>query len=93
VIRRLICSPHFLSKCGIQDLEVPAGAEIIMGEILPHVREPEGPFREFTGYASYRSTQNLFDNNLCAGRYLAIVQVEIAGRDACECDVRHLEGG
>jgi UbiD family decarboxylase len=40
---------------------VPANAEIIIeGEILAGVHEPEGPFGEFTGYASYRSTQNVF---------------------------------
>ena len=40
---------------------MPAGAEIIIeGEILAGVHEPEGPFGEFTGYASYRSTQNVF---------------------------------
>jgi UbiD family decarboxylase len=33
---------------------------IIEGEILADTREPEGPFGEFTGYASYRSTQNVF---------------------------------
>ena len=33
------------------DVEVPANAEIVIeGKILPHVREPEGPFAEFTGY-------------------------------------------
>ncbi len=32
-------------------LMVPADAEIIIeGEILPNLREPEGPFGEFTGY-------------------------------------------
>ena len=40
---------------------MPAGAEIVIeGEILAGVREPEGPFSEFTGYASHRSTQNVF---------------------------------
>ncbi len=34
-----------------EDFMVPADAEIIIeGEILPNVREPEGPFGEFTGY-------------------------------------------
>ena len=28
--------------------------------MLAGTREPEGPFGEFTGYASYRSTQNVF---------------------------------
>ena len=41
--------------------EVPAGAEIIIeGEILADEQAPEGPFGEFTGYASYRSTNNIF---------------------------------
>ncbi len=43
------------------DLDVPAWAEIVIeGEILPGEREPEGPFGEFTGYFSRRSTDNVF---------------------------------
>src|SRR6201999_3847240 len=50
-----------VARCRTADLEVPWGAEIVIeGEILNEVREPEGPFGEFTGYASYRSTQNVF---------------------------------
>ncbi|MBI3052689.1 MAG: UbiD family decarboxylase [Betaproteobacteria bacterium] len=61
IIGGLFGEPYRLAKTGVQDIEVPAGAEIIIeGEILAHVREPEGPFSEFTGYASYRSTQNVF---------------------------------
>jgi 2,5-furandicarboxylate decarboxylase 1 len=42
-------------------LRIPAYPEIVLeGEILAGVREPEGPFGEFTGYSSFRSTQNLF---------------------------------
>jgi 2,5-furandicarboxylate decarboxylase 1 len=38
-------------QCETVDLRVPAAAEIVLeGRILPHVREPEGPFGEFTGY-------------------------------------------
>lgn len=60
IIGGLFGEPYRLAKCG-QGLEVPAAAEIVIeGKILPHVREPEGPFGEFTGYASYRSTQNVF---------------------------------
>ena len=33
---------------------------MIEGEILANTHEPEGPFGEFTGYASYRSTENVF---------------------------------
>lgn len=61
IIGGLFGEPYRLARCGVQDLEVPAGAEIVIeGEILPDVHEPEGPFSEFTGYASYRSTQNVF---------------------------------
>ena len=61
IIGGLFGEPYRLAKTGIQDLEVPAGAEIVIeGEILADVNEPEGPFSEFTGYASYRSTQNVF---------------------------------
>jgi len=61
IIGGLFGEPYRLARCGIADLEVPANAEIIIeGEILANVHEPEGPFGEFTGYASYRSTQNVF---------------------------------
>jgi UbiD family decarboxylase len=61
IIGGLFGEPYRLAKTGLQDLEVPAGAEIVIeGEILADAREPEGPFSEFTGYASYRSTENVF---------------------------------
>jgi 2,5-furandicarboxylate decarboxylase 1 len=61
IIGGLFGAPYRLARCGVADLEVPAGAEIVIeGEILAHTREPEGPFGEFTGYASYRSTQHVF---------------------------------
>ena len=63
------------------DLEVPAGAEIVIeGEILAGVREPEGPFGEFTGYASYRSTQNVFVAHRVRMRP---TPCSIASRQAC----------
>jgi 2,5-furandicarboxylate decarboxylase 1 len=41
-----------LVKCETVDLEVPAQAEIVIeGVVPPGVREPEGPFGEFTGYS------------------------------------------
>ncbi len=61
IIGGLFGEPYRLARCGVSDLEVPAGAEIVIeGEILVAEHEPEGPFGEFTGYASYRSTQNVF---------------------------------
>lgn len=50
-----------VARCRTIDLSVPAYAEIVIeGEILAGVREPEGPFAEFTNYACYRSTENVF---------------------------------
>ena len=61
IIGALFGEPYRVARCGTADLEVPAGAEIVIeGEILSETREPEGPFGEFTGYASYRSTENVF---------------------------------
>ena len=61
IIGGLFGEPYRVARCGTADIEVPAAAEIVIeGEVLAHEREPEGPFSEFTGYASYRSTQNVF---------------------------------
>ncbi|MGH8247627.1 MAG: UbiD family decarboxylase [Gammaproteobacteria bacterium] len=44
-------APVDVVKCETVELEVPANAEIVIeGRILPGVREPEGPFGEYTGY-------------------------------------------
>jgi phenylphosphate carboxylase alpha subunit len=43
-------------KCETSDLEVPASAEIVLeGHVIPRERRMEGPFGEFTGYATDRS--------------------------------------
>jgi 2,5-furandicarboxylate decarboxylase 1 len=53
IIGGLKGSPLEMVRCKTVDLMVPAGAEIILeGEIAPNVREEEGPFGEFTGYAT-----------------------------------------
>jgi 2,5-furandicarboxylate decarboxylase 1 len=61
IVGGLFGEPYTVARCGVNEIEVPAGAEIVIeGEILAETREPEGPFGEFTGYASYRSTQHVF---------------------------------
>jgi UbiD family decarboxylase len=43
-------------------VESPVHAEIVLeGRILAKAREPEGPFAEFTGYASKRSTEHVIE--------------------------------
>jgi 2,5-furandicarboxylate decarboxylase 1 len=57
----LIGQPVELVKCKTIDVEVPANAEIVLeGEILANTHEAEGPFGEYTGYSTFRSTKNLF---------------------------------
>ena len=58
IIGGLKGSPLEMVRCKTVALSVPAGAEIVLeGEIDPFVREEEGPFGEFTGYAT-RAGQN-----------------------------------
>ncbi len=61
VVGGLFGAPLEVAACATLNLDVPAAAEIVIeGEILPGVREPEGPFGEFTGYFSRRSTEHVF---------------------------------
>lgn len=57
----LLGKPMELVKCQTIDIEVPAEAEIVLeGELLANVHEEEGPFGEYTGYSTSRSTNNVF---------------------------------
>ncbi len=57
----LMKRPVELVKCKTIDVEVPAEAEYVLeGEILAGVQEDEGPFGEYTGYSTSRSTRNVF---------------------------------
>ena len=57
----LLKQPVELVRCRTIDVEVPAQAEYVLeGEILASTQEDEGPFGEYTGYSTYRSTRNVF---------------------------------
>ena len=57
----LLGRPVELVKCKTIDVEVPAQAELVLeGEILANVHEDEGPYGEYTGYSTDRSTRNVF---------------------------------
>jgi UbiD family decarboxylase len=69
VVGGLLGEPLEIAPCTTIDLYVPAAAEMVIeGEILPGVREPEGPFGEFTGYFSRRSTEHVFKAKAIAMR-------------------------
>ncbi|MEM0349816.1 MAG: UbiD family decarboxylase [Candidatus Caldarchaeum sp.] len=56
----LASEPVELVKCETNDILVPHNAEIVLeGRILTDVYEDEGPFSEYTGYVSGRSTRNV----------------------------------
>jgi 2,5-furandicarboxylate decarboxylase 1 len=52
IMGALAGEPLPVAQCKTVDLKVPVDTEILLeAEILPHVREDEGPFGEFTGYS------------------------------------------
>ena len=53
-------SPVELVNCETVDLPVPADSEIVLEGKVMMEEEDEGPFTEYTGYISGRSTRNLF---------------------------------
>ena len=56
----LLGEPIKVVACKTVDLRVPADAEFVLeGAILANRREDEGPFGEYTGYATDRSTRNV----------------------------------
>ncbi len=83
IIGGLFGAPYRVARCATADLEAPVGAEIVIeGEILADTHEPEGPFGEFTGYASYRSTENVFVANRISMRSDAIFHSVASGTAA-----------
>ena len=73
--------PMQVARCSTAELLVPAWSEIVIeGEFLSGVREPEGPFGEFTGYFSLRNTQHVFQVNAISMREDAWFQSIASGR-------------
>jgi 2,5-furandicarboxylate decarboxylase 1 len=68
----LMGEPMELVKCDTVDLPVPSSAEIILEGQVMLEKEDEGPFTEYTGYISGRSTRNLFKVNAITRRKDAI---------------------
>ncbi len=80
VIGGLMGQPLDIVRGKTVPVEVPAEAEIVIeGRILGKTREPEGPFAEFTGYASERSTQHVIEISAITHRRDAIYQDIVPG--------------
>ena len=77
--------PVDLVPCETVPLEVPATAEIVLeGEIPAKVREPEGPFGEYTGYMGPPGMQPVFIIKCMTFRNNAIYQAFISQRPPSE---------
>jgi 2,5-furandicarboxylate decarboxylase 1 len=58
-----------------EDFMVPADAEMVIeGHVLPHVKEVEGPFGEFTGYYGPQRLRNVIEVSAITHRNDAIFQ-------------------
>lgn len=58
----LLGQPLRICRCRTVDVMVPADAEIVIeGRLLARVHETEGPFGEYTGYVTGRSTHNVLE--------------------------------
>jgi UbiD family decarboxylase len=75
-----------VARCRTVDLAVPRWAEVVIeGHILADEREREGPFGEFTGYASTRGTENVLVPTALQYREGAIYQSHNAGLSLEHC--------
>lgn len=80
----LIGEPLEVVRTPKYGIRVPAYAEIVLeGVIEPEAQVAEGPFGEFTGYSSDRSTNNLFRVETFLRRKDAIL-VSVAGGNSSE---------
>jgi 4-hydroxy-3-polyprenylbenzoate decarboxylase len=80
----LFGAPLEVVRTPVHGIAVPAAAEIVLeGTIDPAAQAEEGPFGEFTGYSSNRSTNNLFEVDAILRRRDAWL-VDVAGGNSAE---------
>jgi 2,5-furandicarboxylate decarboxylase 1 len=80
----LLGSPLEVVKTPKHGIAVPAAAEFVLeGVIDPQAKADEGPFGEFTGYSSNRTTNNLLRVETVLKRRDAIL-VDVAGGNSAE---------
>lgn len=80
----LLGAPLQVVRTPRHGIAVPAGAEIVLeGEIDPAAKVEEGPFGEFTGYSSNRSTNNLLRVESLMRRRDAML-VDVMGGNAAD---------
>lgn len=76
----LLGHPIEMVKCRTNEVRVPAHAEIVIeGRILPHVREPEGPFGEFPQYYGPRANREVIHVDAITHRKSPIFHTIVGG--------------
>ncbi len=79
----LLGRPLPLVRCRTVDVLAPAHAEIVIeGRLLANVHETEGPFGEYTGYVTGRSTHNVLEVTAITMRRDAIFVDIVPGNSA-----------
>lgn len=79
----LVGKPILVTQAETVDLMVPAAAEMIIeGYIVPEVREDEGPFNEYTGYSTDRSTRHVLKVTAITHRRDMIFQDVVPGNSS-----------
>ena len=77
--------PVEVVKAETIDLEVPATAEIIIeGNVLPNIREEEGPFGEVSGYYTPANPKPLIEVSAITHRKNPIFQAALTGMPTTE---------
>ena len=72
--------PVELVQCRTVDIQVPATSEIVLeGVFRPGVREPEGPFGEFSGYVGPGNDEPVFEVSAITMRRDEIYQAGLTG--------------
>ncbi|MCW5634588.1 MAG: UbiD family decarboxylase [Rubrivivax sp.] len=80
----LLGAPLEVVRTPKHGIRVPAGAEYVLeGVIDPAARADEGPFGEFTGYSSNRSTNNLLQVQTVLHRARPML-IDVLGGNAAE---------
>ncbi|WP_202637706.1 UbiD family decarboxylase [Bailinhaonella thermotolerans] len=79
----LFGAPLDVVRTPVHGIRVPATADfVIEGVIDPAARAPEGPFGEFSGYSSHRSTNNVLRVDAICRRRGALLLDVVAGNSA-----------
>ncbi len=80
IIGGLLRSPLRVVRCVTNQLEVPAEAEFVLeGFVAPQKRAEEGPFGEFTGYATGTADRPVFTVEAITCRHSPIFQDIVSG--------------